>query len=163
MIVIGVDPGTTQSAYVRFNGASVLAHGILGNDDFLVALRESARTDVMALEAMESSYGMAVGKEVLRTVFDSGRFTEAFFPGRVELLFRRVIKLHLCHTARSTDANIRQALLDRFGPQGVKAQPGLLYGLRGHEFAALAAAVTFYDQHGHDTGDIVRPGVLEEF
>ena len=39
-------------------------------------------------------------------------------------------------------ANIRQALLDLIGPQGTKKAPGPTYGVRSHEWAALAVAVT---------------------
>ena len=64
------------------------------------------------------------------------------------------VKLHLCKDSRAKDANIRQALLDRFPatgggktPQiGTKAQPGPLYGIKSHLWAALGVAVTFADK-----------------
>ncbi len=71
---------------------------------------------------------------------------------------RREVKLHLCGTARAKDNNIRAALLDRFGGSrsvavGTAKHPGPLYGIRSHEWAALALAVTFWDQHeGGDNG-----------
>jgi hypothetical protein len=42
---------------------------------------------------------------------------------------------------RAKDANIRQALIDKIGPQGTKAQPGPTYGIKSHSWAALAVAV----------------------
>ena len=69
-------------------------------------------------------------------------------------LTRRAVKLHLCGSARAKDTNIRAALIDRFGGTGgrraavgLKASPGPLYGIRSHEWAALAVAVTWHDQH----------------
>ncbi|MNY62967.1 hypothetical protein D3C86_1998680 [compost metagenome] len=60
------------------------------------------------------------------------------------------MKLHLCKTPRAKDANVRQALLDMFPrtgggktPQiGTKAQPGPLFGVSSHAWAALGVAVT---------------------
>jgi hypothetical protein len=66
-------------------------------------------------------------------------------------LARREIKTHLCHSARATDANIRQALIDRFGGQekaiGKKANPGPLHSLKGHLWSAFAVAITYWDQN----------------
>jgi len=60
------------------------------------------------------------------------------------------VKLHLTQTRRAKDANIRQALIDRYGPGkalavGLKATPGPLYGLTGDCWSALAVAVTAAD------------------
>ncbi len=173
MIVLGLDPGTEQSALVAFNGESVRDHRTLPNRELLMLLREireaeihSGNAYVLVIEQIES-FGMAVGKETFETVFWTGRFAEAWCPKRFERLPRRPIKIHLCQSARATDANIRQALIDRFGPTsekaiGRKASPGPLYGLRGHEVAALAVAVTWYDLNGHLPQEL-RPGIRPEF
>jgi hypothetical protein len=42
---------------------------------------------------------------------------------------------------RAKDANIRQALIDRFGAVGTKKMPGPLFGVSSHYWAALAVAV----------------------
>ncbi|MBV8782506.1 MAG: hypothetical protein JO353_14005, partial [Phycisphaerae bacterium] len=52
---------------------------------------------------------------------------------------------------RAKDGNIRQALIDRFGPTkeraiGKKKSPGPLYGMSGDCWSALAVAVTYADQ-----------------
>lgn len=157
MIALGLDPGTEQSAMVAFDGQHVVQnYGTLLNVAVLHQLRtfsDTAVPVVLVIEQIES-FGMAVGKETFETVFWTGRFAEAWAPHhrRFARLTRKTIKQHLCHTARATDANIRQALLDRFGPGkdkaiGRKATPGPLYGMKGHEFAALAVAVTYFDQH----------------
>lgn len=168
LLVIGCDPGPTASAVVMFDGERVL-HATHGpNEDIEEWLRDLSRPNdklVLVLEKVES-FGMAVGAEVFETVFHTGRFTVVFEPCRWERLPRRVIKQHLCHTARATDANIRQALLDRFGGAekaiGKKASQGPLYGLKGHLWSAFAVAITWFDMHGHEP-ETIRPGVVPEF
>jgi hypothetical protein len=66
--------------------------------------------------------------------------------GNVTRVFRKDVKLHLCNSPRAKDANVRQALLDRLGPQGTKKAPGPTYGVKSHEWAALAVAVYGWDQ-----------------
>jgi hypothetical protein len=41
---------------------------------------------------------------------------------------------------------VRQALIDRLGLQGTKKAPGPTYGIKSHEWAALAVAVYGWDQ-----------------
>ena len=109
------------------------------------ALRSGGLPDVVAIEKVES-YGMAVGAEVFDTVFWSGRFAEAASSATVVMLPRRVVKLTLCGDSRAKDANIRQALIDRFGGSaaiGRKAAPGPLYGISRDVWSALAIAVTY--------------------
>lgn len=87
---------------------------------------------------------MPVGAEVFETVFWSGRFAQAW-----GLNFHRIkrheVKMHLCHNMRAKDGNIRQALIDKLGPQGVKKSPGPTYGISGDCWSALAVAVTFVE------------------
>jgi hypothetical protein len=156
--ILAVDPGTTESAFVEWDGA-IQAHGLLANSLLLPWIREEGVevADILVLEKVES-FGMPVGKEVFETVFWCGRFAEAW-QGRFEQLSRRDVKLHICGHARATDSNIRQALIDRLGPIGTKKTPGPLYGVKGHEFSALAVAITYYDLH---VGEI-RPGVSAQF
>lgn len=147
MTVLAIDPGPEQSAYVLFDGARVEDHNIIGNWDIFHELQVQSFGAVV-LEQIES-FGMAVGKEVFETVFWTGRFYQASMGTRVERLSRRDVKLHLCQSARAKDTNVRQALIDRFGgldkARGKKASPGPLYGLRSHEWSALALAVTWWD------------------
>lgn len=155
-VMLAIDPGTTESAFVLFNGARVVQHGIEAN----AALRHrlSSRAFMpdgpmaaVVLEQVES-FGMAVGREVFETVFWTGRLYEAAhrsYGPVVERLPRRLVKLHLCHSARAKDGNIRQALVDLFGGKaaaiGLKLAPGPLYGIRSHEWAALALAVAWWE------------------
>ncbi len=158
MIVIGLDPGYEHSAWVMWDSAlnRVLSHYDEPNDGLLELFRTRVwlPKTVMVIEKIESM-GMSVGRTTFETVYWSGRFAEAFAPNMVERLTRREIKLHLCGQSRANDANIRQALIDRFGPStekaiGKKSSPGPLYGVTGHQMAALAVAVTWADQHAYN-------------
>lgn len=147
MRILAVDPGTTQSAFVTWNGTALVdEYGLVTNDALLAYLHRLRPLPVVVLEQIES-FGMPVGREVFTTVKWCGRFIEACEQGggRWAEVPRRQVKLHICGHARATDANIRQALIDRIGPIGTKKSPGPLHGLKGHEFQALAVAVTYYD------------------
>src|SRR6185503_14865134 len=143
--VLAIDPGTTRSAWLRFDGDRPDGFGITANDVLITALRTGGLPDVVVIEKVES-YGMAVGAEVFDTVWWAGRFAEAAHRVPVVLLPRRAVKLALCGDSRARDANIRQALIDRFGGSaaiGLKATPGPLYGIGRDVWSALAIAVTY--------------------
>jgi hypothetical protein len=146
-IVIGIDPGTERSAFVMFDGKTVMAHGILANGE-LEAQPTLWKHEHIFCE-MIASYGMAVGASVFETCVWIGRFmSQAFSSSGRDLhrVFRKDIKLHLCNSPRAKDGNVRQALIDRLGPQGTKKAPGPTYGVKSHEWAALAVAVYGWDQ-----------------
>lgn len=151
--ILAIDPGPTQSAWLEMAGHPVI-FGMMLNADILTMLRGYADPMIgiplgaVVIEQIES-YGMAVGREIFETVRWAGRFEEAAQPSPVVLMPRRSVKLHLCGSARAKDANVRQALLDRFGGQsaamGRKAAPGPLYGVSKDVWSALALAVTYAD------------------
>lgn len=154
MMILAIDPGYEVSAYVVFDGLHVLKHGIENNTIMLPILRtllEPVGPNAVTVIEQIESFGMAVGKEVFETVFWTGRFYQvAQFFAPCTRMPRRTVKLHLCGSARAQDSNIRVALMDLFGGSkiavGRKAQPGPLYGIKSHEWAALAIAVTYFDQ-----------------
>lgn len=74
---------------------------------------------------MIASYGMPVGKEVFETCVWIGRFIEAF-DLEYRYIYRKDEKMNICHTMKAKDSNIRQALIDRFGPVGTKRNPRLV-------------------------------------
>jgi hypothetical protein len=145
--ILAIDPGSERSAWLLWD-SRVEAFGIDTNDVVLDALRTrtwAPRPDVVVVEKVES-YGMAVGAEIFATVHWSGRFTEAAYPTPVVGLPRRAVKVAICGDTRAKDANIRRALLDRFGgarAQGTKREPGPLYGISKDVWSALAIALTF--------------------
>lgn len=149
MRVLAIDPGTTQSGFAYIEDRHVIDSGILDNDELLSYLQGFDATALLAIE-MIASYGMAVGKEVFETCVWIGRFLQMWQMSNspATLIYRRDVKLHLCGSVRAKDANIRQALIDKLGPQGTKKEPGPTYGVKSHAWAALAVAVTFAETNG---------------
>jgi len=150
--ILAIDPGTTESGWVILEDGVPIEFGKNNNEYVLERVygKHLAPTLAtrMAIE-MVASYGMPVGAEVFETCVWAGRFIEAWGGGE-ERVYRRDVKLHLCGQARAKDANIRQALIDRFGPGkdaaiGRKDTPGPCYGISGDVWAALALAVTVHD------------------
>lgn len=158
MQILALDPGPEQTAWVIYEAGVILDCGKEPNADVrnLVkrATPDSFGPALLAVE-MVASYGMPVGREVFDTCVWIGRFLEAW-RGPCRRIYRHDVKMHLCHrTAKVTDAVIRQALIDRFGPGkdkaiGRKSAPGPLYWLRGDEWAALgvALAAEWQEQNG---------------
>lgn len=144
--ILVIDPGPTESAWVLFDGTKLESFAKEPNETVLERVRQSRDNTVACVIEQIASYGMPVGAEVFETVFWSGRFAEAYGAERVHRLPRLRVKLHLCHDSRAKDGNIRQALIDRFGKPGTKANPGPLYGVSGDVWAALALAVTWCDR-----------------
>jgi hypothetical protein len=141
MEILAIDPGPEESGWCIYRGGRVMASGVMSN----YKLRDEIQQGISYVLAIEmiASYGMAVGREVFETCVQIGRFIECA-PVRIEvrLVYRKDVKMHLCGTPRAKDANIRQALIDKIGPQGTKKAPGPTYGVKSHAWAALAVAVT---------------------
>lgn len=138
MRVLAIDPGTTESGWVLYDG-KVIDSGIAQNEALIDQLAHED-ADLMAVE-MIASYGMAVGREVFETCVWIGRFIQAA-PIPHKLITRQKVKLHVCKSPKAKDTNIRQALIDKIGPAGTKKAPGPTYGVKSHAWAALAVAVT---------------------
>jgi len=152
-IVLAIDPGTTESAWVLYSARSreVCRHAKQSNEDVADMLRQSPLSEIVVLE-MVASYGKPVGQEVFDTCVWLGVFMECA-RGRVrEKMFRRDVKRILCGTdLKVNDAVIRQRLIDMFGPGkeqaiGTKRAPGPLYGIKADEWQALALAVAFQER-----------------
>jgi len=143
-MILAIDPGTTESGWCLFGEGVLYGSGAIENIRLIAHPWPAADRCVIEMVA---SYGMPVGREVFETCVWIGRFQQAWRdPNTVELIYRRDVKLHLCGSSRAKDANIRQALIDRLGPIGTKKDPGPLYGVKSHAWAALAVAVTAFDK-----------------
>lgn len=145
--VFAIDPGTDQSAYVLWSGCAprVEECAILPNEELNQLIRTYHWGDAPVSCAIEmvASYGMPVGREVFETVLWIGRFYESWcrrFDCDPLLVYRKDVKVHHCGTAKAKDANIAQALKDRYGKTGTRSQPGPLFGVKSHLWAALAVA-----------------------
>ena len=158
--VLAIDPGNAESAFVVINSDCEPLHfDKLPNKDLrrlILTGHDRVGADRVAIE-MVASYGMAVGKEVFETCVWIGKFSEAvrgnWWPNSdPELIYRRDVKLHHCHSAKAKDTNVRQALVDRFSPgqsnhgKGTKADPGWFYGFRADVWQAYALAVLVADR-----------------
>ena len=161
MILLAIDPGPEKSAWLDYDtdAKQVVAAGIQENDMVLnLCDRAPKHCHYLAIE-MIASYGMAVGASTFETCVWIGRFIQAFGMCDYDLAYRKDIKLHLCGSLRAKDANVRQALIDRFPatgggktPQvGTKKQPGPLHGIKSHLWSALAVAVYWADTHEETT------------
>lgn len=146
--ILAIDPGYERSAWLLYESA-VQSFGIEDNEDLLKRIRYGtwATVDAVVIEKIES-YGMAVGREVFDTVHWAGRFTEAAHPSPVVQLPRRAVKLTICGDPRAKDANIRTALVDRFGGPAETRKGGHLHGISRDVWSALAIAVTYEETIG---------------
>lgn len=158
--ILAIDPGNTQSGYVvvEHDGEEirrVLEAGKIENPAVTDMLDRKLYANCMdvAIE-MVQGMGQTVGQEVFDTCVWIGRFWEiALRSGGYEpkRIYRREEKLYLCGCLSAKDKNIRQALIDRYGVVGTKANPGFFY-VNGVKFAkdmwaAMAVAVTYFDKY----------------
>ena len=148
-LLLALDPGNTESAWLLDDTATgrPTSWAKEPNADLLLTISDIDAEELVI--EMVASYGMAVGAEIFDTCVWIGRFIERWH-GPYRLIYRPDVKLHLTQTRRAKDANVRQALIDRYGPGkavaiGLKATPGPLYGLTGDCWSALAVAVTAAD------------------
>lgn len=152
MVILALDPGTFESSWVIYNpdGTKSIVNKGSGENDKLLGEFFNKQfedfIDAVAIEMVECQ-GMPVGKTTLMTCVWIGEFSQYFKSKNtpVSLIPRGEIKMHLCGSRRAKDANIRQALIDRFGLPGTKKSPGLTYGISKHTWQALAVAITFAD------------------
>jgi hypothetical protein len=119
------------------------------------AQRHSYDFNLAAIET-PAPRGMPTAKEELETLIVIGWFEQAIGRPRCRRIRRTAAKMAVCGRANAKDANIRRALLDRYPAtgggrepaRGTKAQPGPLYGLSKHAWAALAIGYAVAAQGG---------------
>ena len=155
-IVIAIDPGTTESAYVGWDGRKILFFNKCKNLDLLSMVRSYDRGGDLIIEEI-NPYSM--GKAIRDTIFWSGRFYEAWVSKDIgycaTLLPRNDVREHLCGSQSSKkikDRAIIQALVDRFAygqknfGKGTKKEPGFFYGFKKDVWQSFALAVTWWDK-----------------
>lgn len=167
MRLLAIDPGPTESAYIVINSdCTPIEFGKISNDNLMFWLDRPTEPipelptllvrpefDHAVIE-MVASYGMAVGAEVFETCVWIGRFYEsaARYVFDPDLIKRLPVKVHHCKSAKAKDANITQALVDRFAAgqpnhgKGTKTAPGFFYGFKADVWAAYALAVYAIDK-----------------
>lgn len=156
--ILAIDPGNIKSGYVlaeydERDITRVLRVGKLENHEIMQIIAESEKIDFVI--EMIAGMGMTVGKEVFDTCVWIGRFWERALTRdfrEMHYIYRLEEKLCLCASPRAKDANIRQALVDRYAPgqpnfgKGTKRQPGFFFGFSADMWAAMAVAATYYDK-----------------
>lgn len=166
--ILGIDPGTHQTAVVTYCIATERplsqVSGIFQNNHVIPLIEQwiySYRERPMVVIEKFESFGMAIGKETIDTIFFSGRIFERVerTGARVHLVTRKEVKIHHCGHARANDSNIRAALIDRLGgqdslykgragrpatknkPAMAEVLPGKLAHIKGDMWSALALAL----------------------
>lgn len=158
--ILAYDPGNEYTAYCLIDKETrkPLDFAKVKNQeavDYLYHMfGEQTEFDLEAvIIEMVASYGMAVGASVFQTCVMIGRLTEAAsvtgIP--VDYIYRIEEKTTICHDSKAKDANIRQALIDRFAQhdkkngKGTKKNPDWFYGFAKDEWAAYAVGTTWLD------------------
>lgn len=141
MIILAIDPGTTESAVIAVDSQTyeIVEAGILPNEDAVATVRHGYYDD-LNIEWIRS-YGMAVGDEVFATCMAVGRMYEAARPSIPSLVPRMDVKMHICHDARAKDGNIIAALKSRFESPTARAGKGWFKLIKADLWQAYALAV----------------------
>ena len=145
-----------MSAFVVYNDGEIINKGKVENKEMLLTINDMKLIEVshLAIE-MVASYGMPVGATVFDTVWWTGIFSQAFGIDNTTRIYRKDVKMHLCHSMRAKDGNVRQAIIDKYPatgggkiPQiGTKKEPGPLFGVSNDIWAALGVAITFCEDN----------------
>ena len=120
--ILAIDPGSDRSAWVVLSEKGVpIDFGIWKNEtlESRISRRHPYFADCrsMAIELIRTR-GMAMPQEAIDTAVWVGRFISAWRswpPDDWHGVDRMKVKVTICGNARAKDANIRQALIDRFG------------------------------------------------
>lgn len=154
MNILAIDPGSTNSAYAFIDETlKPLEFAKVDNDTLLRGLPVFVSMKAKVVIELIGHYGtgMPAGKTVFDTCIWIGRYIQALAPDPVDLVLRAPVKTHLCGNPKATDANVTQALVDRFAidprnhGKGTKAEPGFFYGFYKDIWQAYALAVYYAD------------------
>ena len=159
--IVAFDPGNEFTAYCLIDTADrkPIEFGKVTNDQalrYLYSLNGGWKRPKAVIIEMVASYGMAVGKSVFDTCVMIGRLMQAAITMEipVEYIYRIEEKTMICHDSKAKDANIRQALIDRFAQhdfkngKGTKKNPDWFYGFAADTWAAYAVGTTWLDKRG---------------
>lgn len=125
--VIAIDPGTTESGYVVWNGVEIEAEDIIHNEIMIEMLEDWGDSNTTLVIEQIKSYGMPVSDSIFDIVFWAGRFCQAW-PGE----FRRFQDFR----SSSIFAMIRRRMI----------QTSDLKGLKTHLWSAFALAVYYFER-----------------
>ena len=156
--IFAVDPGNNESAFVvvlveNEKIKKVVATGKVENKNLLFKTEYYATAGAEIVIEMIASYGMPVGKSVFETCVCIGRIIETARHScadvAISFIYRKDEKIEICGTMKAKDANIRQALIDKYAPdipnkgKGTKNNPGFFHGFADDMWQAFAVAETY--------------------
>lgn len=146
-LILAIDPGPEKSGWVWWKNGAIWSCGVGENESLMrtqVWMASNNYGSVLAIE-MIASYGATVGRSTFETVLWIGRFAQYWKDhngGKCLKVYRQEAKRCVCRTHKASDADVRAALITRLGEVGTKKNPGPLYSVKSHAWAALAVAVT---------------------
>ena len=165
MRILAVDPGPLKSAWLMVEPGEPMRGVQQEDNEAVLGIIEAVcnPTTMLAVEYMHSM-GMPQSQGVLDAQYWVGRFADraCTHGAAVAHMKRRDVKLYICGNARAKDANVRQALIDRYPPTGggsvpqigTKKAPGPLYGMATHLWSCLAIALTAqHEREGDENTD----------
>ena len=157
MRILAIDPGTERSGWVvtgQGNPPPVEHWAIDANADLLSRIRVYALPifHVAVIERF-AAYDRRIGNETIEAIRWGAKFEQVLEDARgivPILMLRRDVKRQLCTRVTARDADVREALIERYGPGktkaiGKKAAKGPLYGVKRDVWAALALAVAWQE------------------
>lgn len=155
--MFAIDPGNVESAYCVVDVATrkPLQFDKVPNEELRAIIRgfRFDEGDRAAVEMLQS-YGNLIGRDVLETAVWIGRFAECLDRKLLtpsEMVFRMEEKMHICHSPKAGDPEIRRALIDRFcehdfrNGKGTKKRPDFFHGFRADIWAAYSVGLTYIE------------------
>ena len=151
--VIAIDPGSTHSGFVVWDGIRPSSFGKFENGYILQSLRTMRYELPVVIEGMNL---YAANNQIRDALLWSGRFQEAVENRSVplEYIMRSEVLKHLTGKgSRVGDPEVTAALVQRFGGdkhgkkgKGWKSDKGFFYGFKSDIWAAMGVAVTYIDR-----------------
>lgn len=164
MVIIGIDPGTTESGYTAWDAdkAKLLDYGKLDNNIVIDKIREhkDVKDVVFVIEGFKS-YGMIMGQSTIDSIFWSGRFAQeiTYITDKLYIVPRKTCVTKLCGVAKAKDGNVSRRLKDLFGEKGTKKNPGILYGISKDAWSALSYCVYIAMELGYKYEEDYKVGL----
>lgn len=157
MRILSIDAGTQESGYVIMempeeNELALIQFGKIENEDLLQIIK-TGEYDEAVYEQFQC-YGMPIGESTIEAITWNGRFMQSILDRKkkANAVYRKEEKMYICHSLKAKDANIRQALIDRFAKKdkksgkGTKKEPDVFFGVKKDVWQAIAVGVTFFDK-----------------
>lgn len=155
-MILVIDPGNEKSAYIFFDKTklALIEFGITDNQKLVAMIKERVDYNKLVVEYPRPR-GQPMYYQLVDTIFWIGRFVEAAGCDW-QPIDRKDVKMHLTGSTRSTDSNIRAALIERYFEKDIgryapgdksrlKRIPDELRGISKDLWAALAVAVYYSD------------------